>query len=125
MTNSTDLWLKCTGQEIWELEVTSSTAGDTPLDVPVDTTKRHRIYGIFRPATQELLELIGTSIQGDAVLYTKERLTLTSQIEYSGTGAPEDATIYEIEKEVEHNYYLAGRGYSYVLRKKGKRIGAV
>ena len=107
--------IRTMGQEIWELQITGSTDGDTLLDVPKDTLKRHRIYGVYRIATQELLELIGTSKQGDAIVFTTEQLTLTSQIEYKDV-------VYEIEDEIEHNYYLAESGYSYILRRKGRKV---
>jgi hypothetical protein len=116
MTNSAwDCILRTIGQEIWEVQITAETAGDTLLDVPTYTTKKHRIYGVFRVATKELLELVGTSLQGDAVLFTNEQLDLTSQIEV-------DDVTYEIEEELKHNYYLANKGYSYILRRKGARI---
>ena len=107
--------VRAMGQEIYELQITGATEGDTLLDVPVDTLKRHRIYGIYLIATRELLEKIGTSIQGDAVLFTLKQVGLTSQIEYK-------EEVYEIEKEMEHNYYLAEKGYSYIIRRKGAHV---
>jgi len=114
--NATKLMMRTLGPEIWELQITGSTDGDTLLDTPTYTKKRHRVYGIWRVATEELLELVGTSTQGDAVLFTFEQLTLTSQIEYKDI-------LYEIESEVENNYYLTGNGYTYILRRKGAHIG--
>lgn len=112
MNTAIHTMLRAIGQEIWELQITGTTAGDTILDVPVDTVKRHRIYGIYRAASAELLEKIGTSIQGDAVLFTTEQITLTSQIEYNDV-------VYEVEEELEHAYYLMDFGFSYILRRKG------
>ena len=115
MSSAFECIIRTMGQEIWELQITAETAGDTLLDVPEYTTKRHRIYGVYRIATAELLEKIGTSTQGDAILFTTEQLTLTSQIEYKDV-------VYEIEEEIEHNYYLAEKGYSYIIRRKGAHI---
>lgn len=115
MGNSVETLLRAIGQTVWEIQITGTTAGDTLLDIPTPTTKQHRIYGTFKIATRELLEMIGTSTQGDAILFTLEQVDLTSQILY-------DDVYYEIEEEVEHNFYLMPKGYSYILRRKGAHI---
>lgn len=115
MSNAVDSLLREVGQEVWELVITGEAEGDTLLDVPAATTKRHRVYGIFRLATVELLEQIGTSTQADAVFYTREQLTMTSQLEHN------DA-FYEITEEVPIDPLHAGMGWVYVLHRHPKRI---
>jgi len=108
--------MKTIGQEIWERQITGETAGDTIMDVPVDTVKRHRVYGVFTVQTFEWFEKVGISEQADAVLFTNEQITMTSQIEYL-------SEVYEIHKEIVDNYYLMDKGYTYLLRLKGRHIG--
>lgn len=113
-TNAIDSIMRAVGQEVWELQITGETAGDTPLDVPDPTQKRHRVYGAFRLATVEQLEKIGTSVQGDALFISRDVIDLTSQLEYKDT-------IYEITDKIDALPYLTGPMYTYVLHKTGKR----
>ena len=108
--NAADTLLRAVGQEIWEIQITATAAGDTLLDVPEPTEKKHRIYGTFQLATIELFERIGTSIQGDAVVFVREQLELTSQIEYNDVR-------YEITEEKVIEPLHAGKSYAYVLHK--------
>jgi len=109
-----DTLLHDVGQVIYEIQVTGEVAGDTPLDTSVQTVKKHRIYGIFSLATQEIFEKIGTSIQGDAVVFTREQLTLTSQIEHNDIR-------YEITEERVVDPLHTGLGYVYILHRHPRR----
>lgn len=114
MNNSIDTLLRSVGQTIWEIRVMSETAGDTLLDTPIQVTKRHRVYGIFRLATKELFELVGISTQGDAVLFTRERISLTSQLEHNSIK-------YEITEEVQIEPIHTGDSWIYILHRHPKR----
>lgn len=114
MPNAVDSLLRDIGQIVWELVITGETAGDTLLDVPRATTKRHRVYGIFTVGTREILELVGTSLDGDAVFVTREQLAMTSQIEHEGI-------YYEITDERIVEPLHTGRHYAYVLRRHPAR----
>jgi hypothetical protein len=116
VTNAVDSYLTQHGQKVWELRITGETAGDTPLDSPNLVTKRHRVYGIFRLATQELFEKIGVATQGDAAFYSREQIDMTSQLEYDGQR-------YEIAEELEVNPVHAGASWVYILRRHPERIG--
>jgi len=113
-----DSLIRAIGPVVWEIQITSTTAGDTPLDVPNPVTKRHRVYGNFRLATAELLEKIGTSTQGDAFFVSRETIDLTSQLEY-------EDTLYEITERIDANPLHCGKMYTYVLHRYGKRRGSV
>ena len=113
-TNAIDCIMRAVGQEVWELQITAETAGDTPLDVPVKVKKRHRVYGTVRLATVEQLEKIGTSVQGDALFISRDVIDLTSQLEYKDE-------IYEITDKIDALPLHTGPMYTYVLHKTGKR----
>lgn len=113
-SNAIDCIMRAVGQEVWELQITAETAGDTPLDVPVKVKKRHRVYGTFRLATIEMLEKIGTSVQGDALFISRDVIDLTSQLEY-------EDIIYEITQKVDAIPLHTGKMYTYVLHKYGLR----
>lgn len=117
MANSIDTLLRSVGQVVYEVQITAETDGDTLLDTPELTTKDHRVYGIFRFGTEELFELVGTSTQGDAVFFTREQLTLTSQLKHLDV-------LYEIKEEIPIDPLHTGMGYAYVLFRKGRRQGA-
>ena len=116
--NAIDSIIRDIGPVVWELQITSEAAGDTPLDVPKPVTKRHRVYGNFRLATSELLEKIGTSTQGDAFFVSREVIDPTSQLEH-------DDVKYEITERVDANPLHCGAMYTYILHRYGKRIGSV
>lgn len=116
MSNSVDSYLTEYGQKVWEHRITSEAAGDTLMDTPTLTTKKHRVYGIFRLATQEWFQLVGIATEGDAVFYSRERLNMTSQLEYN------DA-FYEIAEELEVNPVHVGASHAYVLRRHPEQIG--
>ena len=113
-SNAIDSIMRAVGQEVWELQITAETAGDTPLDVPEPVQKRHRVYGAFRLATIEMLEKIGTSVQGDALFISRDVIDLTSQLEYKDD-------IYEITDKIDALPLHTGPMYTYVLHKTGKR----
>ena len=118
MANAIDCLLHVAGQTIWELKITASAAGDTLLDVPTQTKKKHRVYGIFRHGTRELFEHIGTETDGDAVVFVREQLDLTSQVEYRDI-------IYEITEEVFIEPLHTGTGYAYILHRYPRRTVTV
>lgn len=115
MNFAVDSLLRDVGQVIWEIQITGEAAGDTLLDTPTLTTKKHRVYGIFSFMTKELFEKIGTSTQADAVLFTREQLTMTSQIEHNDIR-------YEITDERIIDPLHVRYGYVYILHKHPKRI---
>ena len=114
MNSAIKLMLKSVGQEVYERKITGSTAGATHMDTPDDTYRRQRIYGVFSITTREYFEKMGMSDQADGILFTLKRINMTSQIEYQ-----ED--VYEIHKEIVDNYYMFEKGYTYILRLKGRR----
>lgn len=118
MPNVIDSLLRTIGPVIWEVKIMAETAGDTPMDVPVAQTKNHRVYGNFRLATTELLEKIGTSTQGDALLVSRDVIDPTSQILYNDI-------YYEITKRIDADPLYAGKMYTYVLHRYGKRRDSV
>jgi len=113
-TNAIDSLIREVGPVVWEIKIMSTTAGDTPLDVPTSVTKRHRVYGTFRLANIALLEKIGTSKQGDALFVSRETVNIESQIEYDGN-------LYEITDRIDAKPLHAGAIYTYVLHRQGKR----
>ena len=113
-TNAIDSLMRSVGQIVWELQITGETAGDTPLDVPVPVTKKHRVYGVWRLATAELLEQIGTSTQADAIFVSRETITMTSQLEF------EDVK-YEITERVDARPHHAGNMYAYICHRYPRR----
>ena len=106
--NAIDSLIRDIGPVIWEIQITSTTAGDTPLDVPTPVTKRHRVYGNFRLATAELLEKIGTSAQGDAFFVSRETIDPTSQLEH-------EEVKYEITERIDANPLHCGAIYTLSL----------
>lgn len=113
-TNAIDCAMRAVGQEVWELQITGETAGDTPLDVPDPVLKRHRVYGAFRLANIDFLEKIGASKQGDALFISRDVINLQSQLEYKDDR-------YEITERLDALPYLTGPMYTYVLHRYGKR----
>ena len=113
--NAIDTLLREVGQVIYEIQITGETAGDTALDTPTYATKTHRVYGIFRFATKELFEEIGTSLQADAVLFVREQLSMTSQIKNNDI-------FYEIRQEMIVDPLHTGLGYAYILSKYPEKV---
>lgn len=108
MTNAVDCLLHQEGPVLYEIRIMSETAGDTILDVNSSVTKRVRIYGIFRLATAELFQQLGVSSEGDAVVYVRKRIDMTSQIQHEEIN-------YEIRQEIPINPLNAGSSYTYIL----------
>ena len=114
MGNVIDCLLKQVGQVVYEVRITGETDGDTLLDVPTYTTVNHRVYGIFKMATRELLELVATSTQGDAVFFAREQIDLTSQLQHN-------EILYEINEEAVIEPLHTGLGYAYVVTRKSEQ----
>ncbi len=110
MNNATDTLLRSVGQIVWEIRIMAEAAGDTLLDTPTLVTKKVRVYGVFRLATVELLEQIGTSLQGDAVFFVRSQIDMKSQLEF-------EDKVYELTEEIVQRPLHAGKGYTYILHR--------
>ena len=96
--------------DLWEVRITATAAGDTVLDSPVLTTIKVRVYGIFTATISERFRQMGISDDATSALAVRDQIDMTSQIEYNDV-------LYEIVQEIVGDRYLGGNVYVYGLRR--------
>lgn len=96
--------------DLWEIRITGAVSGDTVMDSPVLTTIKVRIYGVFSVTISERFRQMGISPDATSALAVRERIDMTSQIEYENVK-------YEVIQELVGDRFNDRKLYTYGLRR--------
>ena len=114
MPNALDSVFHALGpKDLWEIRTVNEDSSyiDSPLDTPVLTTIKIRIYGIFGATLNKMFSKVAWEENVNAFVAVRNPIHLTSQVEC-------DNILYEIIQEIKGQYYLGGSIYLYGLERR-------
>lgn len=114
MSGVLDIYLRTIGHKIYRLITTSESGGNEALGlVPTPVVKRERVRGLMVPPTEKNFQLLGHELTGDHIMYVREQLNLSDQIQHLGI-------TYKIITEMPAPMYLLGNSWAYILKRLPK-----